>query len=389
MAPILASLECLRDLQWWLHLPRLSLGVSLHQVSPVLHFWSDASDVGWGAHLDCQVASGLWDTRQAALSINARDLLAVQLGLVQFRSALRGHTVAVFCDNTTAVHSLHKGGGTWSPLLNTLAPAILRWMESISIRLPPRFLPGSDNVLTDSLSHTHQLPHPEWSIHMTVFLFLRRLWPVQIVSLQPRPLIVVRFTSPLSGIRGQQARTRFSSSGTAFRLTRSIRWLSSAYYREAPGLHGDGTHSRGSPLGSAPLVFGPGPALAGSSSDPIAIAEQSSLARRPSSRAVSQVRWSIYHGWYHSNGHYISNPTFAMVADSCVTYGTPEALVCPPCLVTVQFYLRFSVFTFRPCLRIRCFGFCSAPSNSLQRSVCYVPILGTCPWCCLSSLTGL
>ena len=28
-------------------------------VSPVLHFWSDASDVGWGAHLDCQVASGL------------------------------------------------------------------------------------------------------------------------------------------------------------------------------------------------------------------------------------------------------------------------------------------------------------------------------------------
>ena len=81
--------------QWWLHLPRLSLGVSLHQVSPVLHFWSDASDVGWGAHLDCQVASGLWDTRQAALSINARDLLAVQLGLFQFRSALRGRTVAV------------------------------------------------------------------------------------------------------------------------------------------------------------------------------------------------------------------------------------------------------------------------------------------------------
>ena len=35
-----------------------------------------------------------------------------------------------------------------------------------------------------------------------------------------------------------------------------------------------------------------------------------------------------------------------MVADSCVPSGTPEALVCPPCGVTVQFYLRFSVFTF-------------------------------------------
>ena len=300
--------------------------------------------------------------------------------------------MAVFCDNTTAVTSLRKEGGTWSPLLNTLAQAILRWMESLSIRLAPQFLPGSDNVLADALSRPHQLPHPEWSIHMTVFLSLRRLWPVQIVSLQPQPLIVVRFTSPLSGIRGQQARTRFSSTGPAFRLTRSIRWLSSAYSREAPGLHGDGTHSCGSPLGSAPLVFGPGPALADSSSDPTvpsrppaldsvssslpgspsaqasclaplqrfpsaagfssAIAEQSSLARRPSSRAVYQVRWSIYHGWCHSNGHSVSNPTLAMVADSCITYGTPEALVCPPCVVTVQFYLWFSVFTFHPCLRI-------------------------------------
>ena len=52
-APVLVSMECLHDLQWWLHLPRLSLGVSLRQVSPDLHFWSDASDVGWGAHLGC------------------------------------------------------------------------------------------------------------------------------------------------------------------------------------------------------------------------------------------------------------------------------------------------------------------------------------------------
>ena len=128
------------------------------------------------------------------------------------------------------------------------------------------------------------------------------------------------------------------------------------------------------------------PKAAGFSS---AIAEQSSLARHPSSRAVYQLRWSIYHRWCHSNGHSFSNPTLAMVADSCVAYGPPVALVCPPCVVTVQFYLRFSVFTFHPCLRIRCFGFCYAPSNSLQRSVCYVPILGTCLWCCLSSLTGL
>ena len=46
-----------------------------------------------------------------------------------------------------------------------------------------------------------------------------------------------------------------------------------------------------------------------------AVAEQSSLARRPSSRAVYQVRWSIYREWYHNNGHSISRPPLAKVAD--------------------------------------------------------------------------
>ena len=179
-APVSASVECLHDLQWWLHLPRLSLGVSLCQVSPDLHFWSDASDVGWGAHLDRQIASGLWNSQQAALSINARELLAVQLGLHQFQSSLQGRTVAVFCDNTTTVAYLRKEGGTRSPSLNTLAQAILRWSESLSIRLAPQFLPGSNNVLADALSRPHQLPHSEWSLNLTVFRSLSRLWPVQI-----------------------------------------------------------------------------------------------------------------------------------------------------------------------------------------------------------------
>ena len=225
-APLLPSRECLRDLQWWLHLPRLSLGVSLHQVSPDLHFWSDASDVGWGAHLDSQVASGLWDNRQAALSINARELLAVQLGLFQFQSALQGRTVAVFCDNTTAVAYLRKEGGTRSPLLNTLAQEILRWTESLSFRLAPQFLPGSNNVLANALSRPHQLPNTEWSLHMTVFLSLRRLWPVQIDLFATSDNHRCSFTSPLSGIRSQQARTPFSSPGTAIRLMRFLWWLS-------------------------------------------------------------------------------------------------------------------------------------------------------------------
>ena len=265
VAPVYASMECLRDLQWWLHLPCLSLGVS-----PDLHFWSDASDVGWGAHLDRQIASGLWDAQQAALSIHARELLDVRLGLYQSRSSLQGRTVAVFCDNTTAVAYLRKVGGTWSPLLHTLAPEILRWTESLSIRLAPQFLPGPNFVLADALSRPHQLPHSEWSLNLTVFQSLRRLWPVQIRSfichLRQSLLFDLLLTIPgsdvsrherVSPVRGRSSVLRVPSGG-----------YHSACSRDAPGLHGDGAHPSGSTLGPVPLVLGPAPAFAGPSSGP-------------------------------------------------------------------------------------------------------------------------
>ena len=46
-----------------------------------------------------------------------------------------------------------------------------------------------------------------------------------------------------------------------------------------------------------------------------AVAEQSSLARRHSSHAVYQVRWSIYRSWCRERGHSVSRPTLAKVAD--------------------------------------------------------------------------
>ena len=65
-------------------------------------------------------------------------------------------------------------------MLNTIAQEILRWSESLAIRLAPQFIPGSNNVPMDALSCPYQSPHSEWSLNMTVFRSLCRLWPVQI-----------------------------------------------------------------------------------------------------------------------------------------------------------------------------------------------------------------
>ena len=104
------SPDCLQDLQWWLQLSRLRQRVSLYQVSPNLDFWSDASGIGWGAHLGHLTASGLWSQVEVPLSINAKELLAVRRGLLHFQSSLVGKTVSVFCDNSTAVAYLCKEG---------------------------------------------------------------------------------------------------------------------------------------------------------------------------------------------------------------------------------------------------------------------------------------
>ena len=156
------------------------LRVSLRQVSPDLDFWSDASDIGWGANLGHLTASGLWSQEEVPLSINARELLAVRRGLLHFQSSLVGKTISVFCNNSTAVAYLRKEGSTKSPFLNSLAQGILHWSESLSIRLAPQFIPGSLNVLADTLSCPHQLPHIEWSLNQDVFRSLSRRWPVQI-----------------------------------------------------------------------------------------------------------------------------------------------------------------------------------------------------------------
>ena len=105
------SPACRRDLEWWLVRSRLEEGVSLSQVSPNLDFGSDVPDVGWGAHLGDNIASGLWSPQDADLSINARELLAVERGLHQFAPLIVDSTVAIFVDNSTAVAYLRKQGG--------------------------------------------------------------------------------------------------------------------------------------------------------------------------------------------------------------------------------------------------------------------------------------
>ena len=171
---------CREDLLWWSRAVQLREGVSLSIPAPDISFFSGASDVGWGALVGEHHASGLWLPHQKALSINMRELLAVQLGLQAFELLLVGMSVALFCDNTTTVAYLRRSGGTFSATLNATAWEILLWAENRRIRLLPQFIMGSSNVTADTLSRPNQVIGSEWTLHQEVVDQLVHKWPAVI-----------------------------------------------------------------------------------------------------------------------------------------------------------------------------------------------------------------
>ena len=171
---------CREDLLWWARVAQLREGVSLSLPAPDVSFFSDASDVGWGALVGKHHASGLWSPHQKTLSINLRELLAVQYGLQALEHLLVGLSVALFCDNTTTVAYLRRSGGTFSSTLNATAREILLWAENYRVRLLPQFIMGSSNVTADALSRPNQVIGSEWTLHQEVVDHLVHKWPVVI-----------------------------------------------------------------------------------------------------------------------------------------------------------------------------------------------------------------
>ena len=168
---------CQEDLLWWSWAIQNREGVDLSLPVPDLSFYSDASDVGWGAIIGEHQVSGVWTPSQKELSINLREMMAVQNGLLRFSSLLRGKTIALFCDNVTTVAYLRRSGGTRSQVLFLKAREILLWIESMQITILPQFIQGSLNTRADLLSRPNLVIGSEWTLHQEVVQDLLHQWP--------------------------------------------------------------------------------------------------------------------------------------------------------------------------------------------------------------------
>ena len=294
------------------------------------------------------------------MSINTRELLAIESALEFFALLLQNSSVAVFADNSTAIAYLRNQEGTQSQLLNAIVQRILRWAESRQVTLAPQFIMGRHNVLADSLSCPNQVLGSEWTFKTEVFQELRKRCPltIDLVATSLSPMFNIFFSVPrserlcdrcsapeLEWVAGICLSTLVThSSGSQEALV--VVW--SPPYHRSSVLASEAVVSRSSGSGcglsdsslsvsrsasSAPLSSTPsGGVRAGSSClETIQrfarargfskhVAKQSALARRASSRADYQALWSIYHQWCHSHGHSVSRPSLPKIADFFVFY---------------------------------------------------------------------
>ena len=107
--PVAKSLH--PHLRWWLEESNVVLGQPLHPLKHALQIFTDASNEGWGAHLDDHTARGTWSLPESKLHINHLELQAVFLALKEFRTLVCNKTVLIATDNTTVVAYINKEGG--------------------------------------------------------------------------------------------------------------------------------------------------------------------------------------------------------------------------------------------------------------------------------------
>ena len=83
---------------------------------------TDASNEGWGAHLEPSSIQGLWSPQEKRLHINVLELKAAFLALRRFKDQCQEQTVLVATDNSTVVAYINKQGGTHSAEMCALGP---------------------------------------------------------------------------------------------------------------------------------------------------------------------------------------------------------------------------------------------------------------------------
>ena len=178
----------------WLRRDWLLSGVVLRPpLRQQISICTDASKLGWGAHLLPSFESHAvrWIPSEARRHSNEREMMAAFRAIVFWKDRLSGMEVLLLTDNTTVVAYINNEGGTRVRFLCDLAIQLLTVCQIADIRLRVRHIPGRLNVIADGLSRDRTFP-TEWTLAQAVFQRLLARFPTMQLD-----LFATRFTTRL------------------------------------------------------------------------------------------------------------------------------------------------------------------------------------------------
>ena len=175
------SPEGRHDITWWINhalinKKKISHGVPSHVLK------TDASNEGWGAIFENNIANGQWSEEEKAEHINVKELKAVYNGLLALCSHIKHTHIKLYMDNMTAVAYIRKMGGTHSVKCNAVARLIWEWAIKTDNYLLPAHIPGVDNVEADFASRIFDNT-TEWMLNKQVFADVTKVFGMPEIDL--------------------------------------------------------------------------------------------------------------------------------------------------------------------------------------------------------------
>ncbi|XP_069583112.1 uncharacterized protein [Ranitomeya imitator] len=178
---ITLSSNVLESLSWWLDMDHLSRGVPWI-IDPSKIITTDASPIGWGAHMEDNLAQNTWGQTELICSSNWKELKAIECALYHFLPQIHGTNVRIYSDNSTAVAYLNRQGGTKSGSLMTIAANIFQLAEAHLTSLTALHIKGVENIRADYLSR-NELRQGEWTLNKSIFRRITEAWGIPQIDL--------------------------------------------------------------------------------------------------------------------------------------------------------------------------------------------------------------
>lgn len=148
-AHITISDEAKQDLTWWIH--NVQKQKSLIKDNYDLTVYTDASMTGWGGHTTNFNTKGWWTLTEKEMHINDLELLAIY-NVIKAIPNIRGKTILLRCDNTTAISYINNFGGCRNINCHKIAKEIWKFCEMRSVELCASYIHTKVNRVADQLS---------------------------------------------------------------------------------------------------------------------------------------------------------------------------------------------------------------------------------------------